>query len=592
MSVTTGRDREHPGRPARPGGEAAGGRRRGPLSERAGRIAATAGRFAPISIVMVLVPIAVGIGRALSTISRPFISFGDVAVLESTIRDALGGHQLLGPYSHFGWFHPGPAYFYVMAPMYWVFGESARAMFLGAFLINAACALAVVAVIRWRAGEWAARWGALVVAGLLFFTQTSLLVLYNPWNPAVLALPFLLTMVLAAAAATGSTLSLVWAGLVGSFLIESELGTAPAVLAVLVVGAALWGWALWRRLAAAPLTAPQRPRWAGPPRHLVALAGSALLVVLVWVPPLVQQTTRTPGNVGRIVAFFEHPPTAPQAGGQHTRGQAVRGVAEYAATLPLKADPFPCCEPNQFAGPNSAYTVRLVIFGGGVLVGAGVAVIGWRRRQQLAMALGAISVVASGAAVVSATQVVGPLYEHLLWWTTVVLVPAWIGAGLLVLDFVGKRQGGPLSRPAGRRIISGVLAVGCAVPCLALAWSLFRDPPIGYGDDPGRQIAARLVEQPVRAMDVRDLRVQEADPDQFGLAASVVVELQKAGVAVHLEPPASSSYGPQEQVRGPDQALLVVSGPHDPSPAVSTAGATHLGTVEDMQLWLRPLPAS
>jgi hypothetical protein len=567
------------------------------LSERAGRIGASASRFAPISVVMVLVPVGVGIGRVLSTLNQPFISFGDVAVLESTIRDTLGGHQLLGPYSHFGWFHPGPAYFFVMAPVYWVFGESARAMFLGAFLVNAVCALAIVVVIRWRAGEWAARWGALVVAGLLFFTQTSVLVLYNPWNPAVLALPFLLVMVLAAAAATGSTLSLVWAGLVGSFVIQSELGTAPAVLAVLVVGAALWGWAQWRRAqwrkrAASQSSAPQRPRWARHSRHLVALTGSAVLVVLLWVPPLIQQTTRTPGNVGRIVSFFEHPPSAQQAGGGHTRGQAVRGVAEYAATLPLKADPFPCCGPNQFAGPNSAYTGRLVIFGGGVLVGVGVAVIGWRRRHQLAMALGAISVVASGAAVVSATQVVGPLYEHLLWWTTALLVPAWIGVGLLVLDFVGKRQGGPLSKPVGRRITSVVLAVGCAVPCLALAWSLFRDPPIGYGDDPGRQIAARLVEQPVRAMHVRDLRVQEADPDQFGLAASVVVELQKAGVAVHLEPPASTSYGPQEQVRGPDQALLVVSGPHDPAPAVSTAGATHLGTVEDMQLWLRPLPAA
>jgi hypothetical protein len=562
------------------------------MSERAARIAGTASRFAPISIVMMLVPVGVGVGRALSSINQPFVSFGDVAVLESTIRDTLGGHQLLGPYSHFGWFHPGPAYFYVMAPVYWIFGESARAMFLGAFLINAVCALAIIVVIRWRAGEWAARWGALVVGGLLFFSEASSLSLYNPWNPALLALPFLLVMILAAAAATGSTLSLLWAGLVGSFVIQSELGTAPAVLAVLVVGAALWGWAVWRKRAGSAATAPALPPWTRPSRHLVALAGSALFVVLVWVPPLIQQTTRTPGNAGRIVSFFEHPPTAQEAGGRHTRGQAVRGVAEYAATLPLKADPFPCCEPNQFAGPNSAYTGRLVILGGGVLVGVGLALIGWRRRHQLVMALGAVSVVASGAAVVSATQVVGPLYEHLLWWTTAVLVPAWIGAGLLALDLVAKRKGGPLSRPVGRRVLSGALAVGCAVPCLALGWSLLRDPPIGYGDDPGRQVAAQLVERPVRAMHVRDLRVQEADPDQFGLAASVVVELQKAGVATHLEPPASTSYGPQEQVRGPDQALLVISGPHDPSPAVSTAGATHLGTVEGMQLWLRPLPSA
>ncbi|HMC04267.1 MAG TPA: hypothetical protein VKJ83_02220, partial [Actinomycetota bacterium] len=156
----------------------------------------------------------------------------------------------------------------------------------------------------------------------------------------------------------------------------------------------------------------------------------------------------------------------------------------------------------------------------------------------------------------------------------------------------GKRPGGLVSTPAVRRITSGALAVGCAVPCLALAWSLFRDPPIGYGDDAGRRVAVQLVEGPLRAAHVHDLRISEADPDQFGLASSAVVELQKAGFVVHLEPPASASYGPQEQVRGGDQALLVISGPHDPSPATSTAGATHLGSVEGMELWLRQLPAT
>jgi hypothetical protein len=90
---------------------------------------------------------------------------------------------------------------------------------------------------------------------------------------------------------------------------------------------------------------------------------------------------------------------------------------------------------------------------------------------------------------------------------------------------------------------------------------------------------------------VRDLRVRESDPNQFALAASVIVQLQKAGVAVHVEPPLNVAYGPEEQVHGADQALLVISGPGDPDPAASTAGATHLGTVEGMALWLRPLPS-
>src|SRR5215469_15117239 len=111
-------------RRSRPDGEGApSGTSQGAVSlwERSASVAAAVNRRAPISIVMILVPAAVGIARVLASLHQPFVNFGDVAVLESGLRDALGGHQLLGPYSHFGWFHPGPAYFYVFAPVYWVF---------------------------------------------------------------------------------------------------------------------------------------------------------------------------------------------------------------------------------------------------------------------------------------------------------------------------------------------------------------------------------------------------------------------------------------------------------------------------------------
>jgi len=536
---------------------------------------------APLSFVVLLVPLVVGGVKLAFTLHQPFIHWGDVAIMETAIRDTLGGHQLLGPYSHFGWFHPGPAYFYLVAPLYWALHQNAQALFLGAFLINALCAIAVVAVIRARAGESAARWGALVVGALLFFAH-ALFSLYSPWNPALLALPILLMMVLVAAAANGSTISLLWAAIVGSFVVQTELGTAPTALAVLVVGAGLWGWAAWRRRDEKVAT--------GRTRRRTVLAATGVLLGLVWVPSLIQQTTQSPGNIRQIVTFFEHPPTDQEAGGTHTRMQAFRGVAYYATTVPLKSEETPCCEPNQFNGPGSTYTGRYLGFGVGVLVALGVAVVGWRRRDRFAMALGAVSVVAAGSAVVATTQVVGPVYEHLVWWTMAVFIPGSIGAGVLALGWLRTSAGGRSSAARVRTAASVLLVAGSAVPCLALAWSFIRNPPIGYSNDRGRYDAVQLVEQPTRAMHVHDLRVQFADQAQAPLAASVIIELQKAGVAVHVEAPGSNTYGPAEQVRGPDQALLVVSGPHDPAPATSTAGASHLGTVETMDLWMRPLP--
>jgi hypothetical protein len=41
----------------------------------------------------------------------------DFALLELSTGEALRGAQLLGPYSRFGWRHPGPAYVYLQAPL-------------------------------------------------------------------------------------------------------------------------------------------------------------------------------------------------------------------------------------------------------------------------------------------------------------------------------------------------------------------------------------------------------------------------------------------------------------------------------------------
>jgi hypothetical protein len=46
------------------------------------------------------------------------------------------GALLVGPYSRFGWHHPGPLYFYLLAPWYWMSGLHTAGMQAGAFAIN------------------------------------------------------------------------------------------------------------------------------------------------------------------------------------------------------------------------------------------------------------------------------------------------------------------------------------------------------------------------------------------------------------------------------------------------------------------------
>ena len=169
----------------------------------AGRVPRSLLRCAPLSVVLILAPALVGAVRLLAGIGRPFDLVGDHAILEAAVRRVSSGTQTLGPYSRFGFHQPGPAYFFCQAPFSWLTGGSARSLFLGALALNLGCAAGAVLVVRRWLGEAAARRAALVIAAYLVVLGPGLLA--DPWNPYVLGLPLLLTLVLGAAARKHST---------------------------------------------------------------------------------------------------------------------------------------------------------------------------------------------------------------------------------------------------------------------------------------------------------------------------------------------------------------------------------------------------
>jgi hypothetical protein len=79
----------------------------------------------------------------------PFREVSDGAILEIYTLEALKGKLLLGPYSRFGWHHPGPLYFYLEAPWYWLSGRHTAGMQAGALVIN----LAALATVAWAAAR-------------------------------------------------------------------------------------------------------------------------------------------------------------------------------------------------------------------------------------------------------------------------------------------------------------------------------------------------------------------------------------------------------------------------------------------------------
>src|SRR5205823_3856103 len=260
-------------------------------------------------------------------------------------------------------------------------------------------------------------------------------------------------LVLGAAAAAGSPAAFAGCLVVGSYLVQTHLATAPVVAAVVVLAAA-------RGLRGASR------------RRLGVLVGAGVVLAALWVPPLVQQFRGSPANLSATVRFFTTSHPDQDAGVDHRLATAAGQTTAELAVLPAGRTPRPGLLPP--AGPG-----RWGVVVAGLLVAAGVAVAGWRRRRSFLAALGAVSLAGTAVAMWSTTRIVGPVLPYLLLWTSVLLLPAWIGAVVLVAP-------GPVGaeRAAPRRALGWGLDLVAVALAAALGWSMARAPLPPVPHDP------------------------------------------------------------------------------------------------------------
>ena len=452
-----------------------------------------------------VVPLIAGGARLLPTLGQPFVFEGDHAILELGVRRALTGAQLLGPYSRFGWKQPGPAYFFLQSPLYWLTGHSSRALFLGALLINLGSTIAVVLIVRRHSGEAAARAAAALVGAYLVVLGPVLL--EDAWNPYVLALPLLLTMVLAAAGAAGSTGCLAGAALVGSYVIQTHVGAATTCVVVLAVAAGLW---LRGRLGPRPPPAPSaaaswRPsrRWAcsSPwsgrlPSGSSCMAGRATSPA--W-PGSFWLSIRS-STTAAAIRWPPRPASSP------ARRRCSPSAATWARGVGIVPSP---------RSPPLAASLRSGWPALGLVVAGAVVAAGRRRHDRLVEALGLVSLAGTTGAVWATSQVIGPLYPYLVAWASSLLLPAGIGVAALA-----RRVS-----PRGRT----VLAALAIVPAVLLTRSLVFDRLPQRTASEVTEISA-LVGDWLGAERIRSVHVSLARHDDWPLAAGLLLQLQRARV--------------------------------------------------------------
>ncbi|HEX6492535.1 MAG TPA: hypothetical protein VF112_03430, partial [Candidatus Dormibacteraeota bacterium] len=401
----------------------------------------------PLGVLLAAAVVALPLAWAAAALgaSHPDVVVGDDRGLaELALMRATHHAQLLGPYSRFGWHHPGPSWFYLLALPYLVTGTATYGMYLGTLLLQGAAAAWTVLAVRRHGGAALCLATALVL--LLYLRALDPQLLRFPWNPLATMLPMTLLLVLCARAAAGSVPALAGALLAGSFLAQTHVSTAPVALAVVAV-------------AAAALLVRTGLPW----RHLPASrAGRGLTVaalvalVAMWAPPVIDELTGHPGNLSELVRFLRcgcNPP--------HPLHEALSAAAQMLAGLVHGNLPV-------VAGIDPGFgRRRLLVLGGFTIAAVALCAAGRLRGDRFAEATGGLLVVALAVAVWSFTRIAGPIEGYLVIWVTAfaaVLAIGWASLLTGALPAAARRLA-----PRPRLGAAAALAVPVAVVLCVLS---------------------------------------------------------------------------------------------------------------------------
>jgi hypothetical protein len=471
---------------------------------------------------------------------------GDNALLTLRSRDVLTSHHpWLGTWTSASLSvgtpinNPGPLQFDLLAPFAKL--DPAAGMAVGVAVLNA-LAVVLAAVFAQRIGGPRLTALAMVAAGGLAWSMGSGL-LFDPWQPHSLLLPFLALLVLSVATAAGDLTALPWAVAVGSVIVQTHLSYAVLVPGILFAGLA-WAALRLRRRNPAIQRQTLRRRWG---RSI----GVAFLVgLLCWAQPLWEQV----GRDGNLVTV------ATNAGGGDDAVGLRSGVRLAGSVI---GDPTGWLRPSfedRFAPdpagvavvPAGAPLADVRALGTASLSLAAIAALlgasAWMARRREDGAGAAVAVVAGVAVVLALATAASLPVSEALGIAPHQLRFLWpIAAVAAVL---------PLAALLPRHRVVTVVSAAVAV-VLAVATVPAMNAEAGPSADvAARPVVAEVVDQveawatanPDRVLYFDGRSVPFAEP----FSGPLLLELQRHGIAFEVDDEFSYQVGPRR--RGPGQA--------------------------------------
>jgi hypothetical protein len=494
---------------------------RRPWLRRAGVVGATA---------MLLVALCVG-----SASSRRTFPAGDGALLESYTLLATQGRLVYGPYSRFGWHHPGPLYFWTAAPFYGLADHKTGGLYVAVMFINMASIVAAVWVV--------ARFGSpsltvTMLIALVGYAWRAREIFVSTWNPHVPIMPALALIPVCAAIAAGEVTLLPLAAVFASFSAQTHASLAP--YSVGLPGVAV-------------IVATARSRiatgiWADPRTRRV-LHLTAWLLAVLWSGPIAEQMTHTPGNLTQIWRFFGEPHGGP------TTGQAFIAWADNVAGIFLPAFRFQgggTFRPSEFFWPLAWAPLQLLLLAPAVLVLA--------KRRSFDAAFAAMTLAGLIIAFWSVTRVVETIPEYGIVWITAIGTLGTVALTRAGLALVADATG--VSPPVPSWATKCLCAVA-VVACGAIAWQRYSDTgPIARTRLARSEREVRSlfenVQAYLKASGARRplLRIRG---DTWSAAAGLVFQLQLAGIDFGVERQSVFLFTDEFAADGTEDAELTLS---------------------------------
>ena len=477
--------------------------------------------------------VVVGVGlpvlvAAVSVMGRHWFPSGDDAFIFRRVADVGGAHTpLVGVYSRYGWHHPGPLLFWLLAPFERLGGPGG--LLVGAAMINLACLAGALATAFRRGGVALVIWVGLFVAVLVHALGSTLLI--DPWNPWLPVTGLVWFFLLAWSVACGDSTMWPWLIGVGSWEVQAHVGFAPVVGALLALAFVVArGW---------------RFSWRGAWRPAVAVG------LVAWAGPLIQQVAGHPGNLQAIASYVQQP-------SESTQGVArALGVTGRQLSIP---PPWITGRESNFIGILSTASVwtgtgqlaLLVLLGG----------LAWRRGRREPAVLAATSTVAVIAAVLGLARISGLPFPYLARWMWVVALFVPLAAGWCVAGVLR-------APPTVRTGVLLLVAVAASAVGVTTAVTDAAPPLPGQAFSDGLAVIVPVTQRVLDRGQAYAIEVSEAHVLGPGLGVGLQAALEARHYRAYLEPDSALEAGAWRTTlhRRVDATISVVS-PVDPLIAV------------------------